>query len=227
MQRIDIVEDDDNIRELVAYALSQAGFDVEGYTENTTFESALREHTPDLILLDIMLPGKDGIEILRNIRQSAKTAKIPVIMMTAKGAEYDRIKGLDLGADDYMTKPFSVMELVARVKAVLRRTSNDTIASAEFHIGGLSVSNEKRMVTVNGEEIALTYKEFELLLFLCHNAGIVLTRDRILNTVWGYDYDGENRTVDMHIKTLRQKLGESGNYIKTVRNVGYKIEETP
>jgi two-component system alkaline phosphatase synthesis response regulator PhoP len=227
MQKIYIVEDDDNIRELVAYALSQAGFDVKGFTEHTAFDKAMRERTPDLVLLDIMLPGKDGIELLRGIRQSTKTAKMPVIMMTAKGAEYDRIKGLDLGADDYITKPFSVMELVARVKAVLRRSSDNSAASPEFHIGALSISKEKRIVTVNGEEIALTYKEFELLLFLCRNRGFVLDRDRILNAVWGYDYDGENRTVDMHIKTQRQKLGDVGAYIRTIRNVGYKIEETP
>jgi two-component system alkaline phosphatase synthesis response regulator PhoP len=227
MQKIFIVEDDDNIRELVAYALSQAGFEVSCFTDGMAFNNALRNQRPDLVLLDIMLPGKDGIELLCEIRKNSKTAKMPVIMMTAKGAEYDRIKGLDLGADDYITKPFSVMELVSRVKAVLRRTSDNTGDSAELHIGEISLSNEKRLVTVSGEEIALTYKEFELLRYLMQNAGRVLDRDRILNAVWGYDYDGENRTVDMHIKTLRQKLGAFGSYIKTIRNVGYKIEETP
>ncbi|MDR0914631.1 MAG: response regulator transcription factor [Oscillospiraceae bacterium] len=224
MQKIFIVEDDDNIRELVSYALLQAGFEVSGFTESTAFEKALREGLPALVLLDIMLPGKSGIEILRDIRQNAKTAALPVVMMTAKGAEYDKIKGLDLGADDYITKPFSVMELVARVKAVLRRANANSAAAAEFCIDKLLLSDKKRIVTVNGEEITLTFKEFELLRYLMQNIGLVLDRDKILNAVWGYDYDGENRTVDMHIKTLRQKLGSCGAYIKTIRNVGYKIE---
>jgi two-component system alkaline phosphatase synthesis response regulator PhoP len=199
---------------------------VSGFTESTAFEKALREGLPALVLLDIMLPGKSGIEILREIRQNAKTAALPVVMMTAKGAEYDKIKGLDLGADDYITKPFSVMELVARVKAVLRRANANSAAAAEFCVDKLLLSDKKRIVTANGEEIPLTFKEFELLRYLMQNTGIVLDRDKILNAVWGYDYDGENRTVDMHIKTLRQKLGNCGKYIKTIRNVGYKLEGT-
>jgi two-component system alkaline phosphatase synthesis response regulator PhoP len=208
MRTIYILEDDDNIRELVAYALKSAGFAAAEFAESAAFSKALREQLPDLVLLDIMLPGKDGIEILRELRQKSNWAKLPVIMMTAKGAEYDRIRGLDLGADDYITKPFSVMELVA-----------------DYHVGALTLSDEKRTVTVNGEGVPLTYKEFELLRYLFQNAVIVLDRDRILNAVWGYEYDGENRTVDMHIKTLRQKLGDGGASIKTVRGVGYKIEE--
>jgi two-component system alkaline phosphatase synthesis response regulator PhoP len=223
-QRIFIAEDDDSIRELVAYALESAGFQIVGFSDGAEFMKRISGDIPDLALLDIMMPKKDGMTILRELRSSAKTEKLPVIMMTAKGAEYDRIKGLDSGADDYITKPFSVMELVSRVKAVLRRIAATGSDSVEYCVGGLVLNDEKRSATANGKEMNLTYKEFELLRLLMQNAGRVLDRDKILNTVWGYDYDGENRTVDMHIKTLRQKAGECGERIKTVRNVGYKVE---
>lgn len=227
MQKVYIVEDDDNIRELVAYALSSAGYEVWEFTEYTSFHNAVQKQVPHIALLDIMLPGKDGMEILREIRKNSKTSRLPIIMVTAKGAEYDRIKGLDLGADDYITKPFSVMELVSRVKALLRRTAPEGDIQTEYRIGELTLSDERRVVTADRLEITLTFKEFELLRYLMINEGLVLDRDKILNAVWGYDYDGENRTVDMHVKSLRHKLGTVGKYIKTIRNVGYKIEETP
>ncbi|MDR1221174.1 MAG: response regulator transcription factor [Treponema sp.] len=237
MHKIFVVEDDDNIRELLMYALTQSGFDVSGYADGRLFYAALNAalnvaasdtKTPDLILLDIMLPGEDGISLLKKMRGSGKTEKIPIIMLTAKGAEHDRVKGLDLGADDYITKPFSVVEVVARIRAVLRRSASKTDALSDLAIGGavgVALSPHKRAVYVNGTEIAVTYKEFELLQYLMRKKGVVLTREAILNRVWGSDYLGDSRTVDMHIKSLRQKLGEAGRVIKTVRNVGYKIED--
>jgi two-component system alkaline phosphatase synthesis response regulator PhoP len=181
---------------------------------------------PDLLLLDIMLPGDDGITILKKLRASQKTARLPIIMLTAKSFEYDRIKGLDLGADDYVTKPFSVIEVISRARAVLRRSAPDAEARCgqERRVGAITLSPEKRRVHAAGAEIPLTYKEFELLDYLMRNEGFVLSRDKILSEVWGYDYPGESRTVDMHVKTLRKKLGDCGSAIKTVRNVGYKIE---
>jgi two-component system alkaline phosphatase synthesis response regulator PhoP len=226
MKRIFAVEDDDNIRELILYALSSAGFEGRGFTESRTLYPALDAAAPDLILLDIMLPGEDGITILKRLKASAKTGKIPVIMLTAKEAEYDRIKGLDSGADDYITKPFSVMEVIARIRAVLRRSAPDNEAVRDIGMGGLLLSPDKRSVRADGDEIVLTYREFELLHYLMLNQGIVLNRDTLLNQVWGMDYPGESRTVDMHIKSLRKKLGDRGRLIKTVRNVGYKIEDT-
>jgi two-component system alkaline phosphatase synthesis response regulator PhoP len=241
MHKIFVVEDDDNIRELLTYALTQSSFDVSGYADGRLFYEALNAaltaatvsavsdaKTPDLILLDIMLPGEDGISLLKKVRGSGKTEKIPIIMLTAKGAEHDRVKGLDLGADDYITKPFSVVEVVARIRAVLRRSASKTDALSDLAIGGavgVALSPHKRAVYVNGTEIAVTYKEFELLQYLMRKKGVVLTREAILNRVWGSDYLGDSRTVDMHIKSLRQKLGEAGRVIKTVRNVGYKIED--
>jgi two-component system alkaline phosphatase synthesis response regulator PhoP len=219
-----VVEDDDNIRDLVCYALGTGGFEAAGVGDGKSFFEGLRERMPDLVLLDIMLPGRDGLEILREIRGNGRTAGLPVIMMTAKGAEFDRIKGFEAGADDYIAKPFSVMELVLRVKAVLRRSGKGDGNEAVLRLGELSLATDKRVVSYQDKDIGLTYKEFELLLFLMEHEGIVLNRDQILNGVWGFDYDGESRTVDMHIKTLRQKLGDGGAYIKTVRNVGYKIE---
>ena len=224
MQKICIVEDDDNIRDMVLYALSSAGFGAEGFADGEAFFSAAELPLPDLLLLDIMLPGEDGIAILKRLKQSAKYNTLPVIMLTAKGTEYDRIKGLDLGADDYITKPFSVMEVISRVRAVLRRCANDKQDSALLKIGEISLSTDKRMVFTGEVEASLTYKESELLHYLMINEGIVLSRNRLLERVWGFDYNGESRTVDMHIRSLRQKLGDCSSIIKTVRNVGYKIE---
>ncbi len=222
-QKIYAVEDDDNIREMLIYALSSAGFAAQGFADGAALFPALGESVPDLVLLDIMLPGDDGITLLKRLKTSDKTAKIPVIMLTAKGAEYDRIKGLDLGADDYISKPFSVLEVIARVRAVLRRCIPEN--GQELRVGGISLNADKRRVHADGAEVILTYKEFELLLYLMRSEGIVLSRDRLLERVWGYDHAVESRTVDMHIRSLRQKLGSCGGLIRTVRNVGYKIEE--
>lgn len=220
-----MVEDDDNIRELLVYALTQSRFDASGYADGALFYTALDAVKPTLVLLDIMLPGEDGISLLMKMKAGEKTKRIPVIMLTARGAEYDRVKGLDLGADDYITKPFSIIEVIARIRAVLRRTLPKTDARSELAIGGIVLSPDKRNVFVNGVEITITYKEFELLHYLMRKKSVVLTREVILNRVWGGGYLGDSRTVDMHIKSLRQKLGEAGGIIKTVRNVGYKIEE--
>jgi two-component system alkaline phosphatase synthesis response regulator PhoP len=221
--KIFIVEDDDNIREMVSYAVKTAGFEAVGFSDGKEFFKALSESLPDLVLLDIMLPGDDGIKLLKKIRADKTTAKLPVIMLTAKGTELDKVTGFDSGADDYITKPFSVMEMLSRIKAVLRRTNTDEKCE-NIILDELIISPEKRIITVNNEEIMLTFKEFELLFYLAKNKGIVLSRDKILTEIWGYDYDGENRTVDMHIKTLRKKLGCSGDHIITIRNVGYKAD---
>jgi two-component system alkaline phosphatase synthesis response regulator PhoP len=219
-----VVEDDDNIRDMVIYAMSSAGFEALGFADAGSFFAQTKTELPSLVLLDIMLPGDDGISILKKLRASNHTAKLPVIMLTAKGSELDRIKGLDLGADDYITKPFSVMEVIARVRAVLRRSEpaekDDT--QEKMEIGGVVLDAPRRAVLAGGREATLTYKEFELLRYLMMNEGIVLSRERLLDQVWGIDYGGESRTVDMHVKSLRQKLGEAGDIIKTVRNVGYK-----
>ncbi|MDR0539113.1 MAG: response regulator transcription factor [Spirochaetaceae bacterium] len=224
-QFIFVIEDDDNIRELLLYALTSAGFTALGVADAPAFQTALAGHTPCLLILDIMLPGKDGFSILKELKKNEKTQNIPVIILTAKSAEYDRIKGLEMGADDYITKPFSVMEVIARIKAVLRRSKPETSAPPELRIGMLYLHEEQRIVSVNGAPVSLTYKEFELLHCLMRNKNRVLSRDKLLEQVWGFEYFGESRTVDMHIKTLRQKLGAAGSAIKTVRNVGYKIEE--
>ncbi|GHU10749.1 DNA-binding response regulator [Spirochaetia bacterium] len=230
MQKVFIVEDDDNIREMVLYALSSAGFEAEGFTCGEAFYTHLQKDSPSLVLLDIMLPGEDGISILKKLKQAEKTKRFPVIMLTAKGAELDRIKGLDFGADDYITKPFSVMEAISRVRAVLRRcegnerSESDADKSGKVTVGSVTIHSDRRVVFEGDNEIALTYKEFELLYYLMKNKGIVLRRDTLLNQVWGFDYAGETRTVDMHIKSLRQKMGTAGGIIKTVRNVGYKVE---
>ncbi|MDR1070942.1 MAG: response regulator transcription factor [Gracilibacteraceae bacterium] len=224
MQPIYIVEDDDNLRELLCYALENAGFAVEGFPRAEEFYRRLKNGAPRLILLDIMLPGEDGLSILAALRRLEATKNLPVILLTAKGAEYDRIKGLDLGADDYVTKPFSVMELVARVRAVLRRapeTERGDIVTG----GALTLSAERHTVLADGEAVALTNKEFALLECLLRNAGLALTRDTLMERVWGFDFEGESRTVDMHIRSLRQKLGKAGEAIKTVRGIGYKLEE--
>ena len=216
------VEDDDNIRELVIYTLETTGLKARGFAEGTAFMEALAFDTPELILLDIMLPGEDGLELLHKLKNSSKTKDIPVIMVTAKGAEYDKVIGLDSGADDYVTKPFGMMELVSRIKAVMRR-SGKVPDKADLEINGVKVNVKKHEVTVNGKTVVLTLKEFELLERLMRNQNIVLTRDQLLEHIWGYDFDGETRTVDVHIRTLRQKLGESGSMIETVRGVGYRI----
>jgi len=225
MQTIYIVEDDDNIRELVLYALESAGFSSCGFCNSEEFYTTVKKSPPDLVLLDIMLPDEDGITVLRKIKASEKTGQIPVIMLTAKGSEYDRIKGLECGADDYVTKPFSVMELISRVKAVLRRSGPYEKPEETYTIGGVELNEDRRTVSAGGKEVTLTYKEFELLCYLMRNETYALSRDKILDEVWGFDYTGETRTVDMHIKTLRHKLGDTGKIIKTVRNVGYKAEE--
>jgi len=219
MITIYVVEDDDNIRELVCYALKSSGFEAVGFSEPKSFYSELKKVVPDLILLDIMLPSEDGLSILKRIKTEGNN--VPVIMLTAKDSELDRVRGLDLGADDYITKPFSIMELIARVKAVLRRASK-TIPILQA--GQIKIDNRRRTVTTEGHVITLTYMEYELLYYLMLNEGFVLTRNKLMDQVWGFDYEGESRTVDMHIKTLRQKLGTAGNIIKTVRNVGYKLE---
>lgn len=223
MRKIFIIEDDANIQEMIVYALSSSGLEAEGFTDGESFFSGLQKTIPSLLLLDIMLPGEDGISILKKLKQSEKHKQIPVIMLTAKGTELDRVKGLDLGADDYITKPFSVMEVISRVKAVLRRCEGSAKQPDEIIVGPITLYKDKHAVYVENQEISLTYKEFELLYYMMINEGIVLSREKLMDQVWGYDYPGESRTVDMHIKSLRQKLG-GGELIKTVRNVGYKME---
>ena len=216
------VEDDSNIRELVIYTLETTGFKARGFEDGKEFLEALALETPELILLDIMLPGMDGLELLSKLKASPKNRDIPIIMLTAKGAEYDKVKALDAGADDYVTKPFGMMELVSRIKAVLRR-SRKTEEKSQIELSGICMNIKKHEVTVNGKEVALTLKEFELLEKMMLNKGIVLTRDQLLTEIWGYDFDGETRTVDVHVRTLRQKLGEKGDLIQTVRGVGYRV----
>ena len=222
MSKIFIVEDDENIREIVVYALNSAGFEASGYETGEEFLTALDTGLPSLVLLDIMLPETDGLTILKRLRNMPKAKKLPVIMLTAKNSEYDKVKGLDMGADDYISKPFGVMELIARVNAVLRRGGADE-KNKKLELASLSLDYARRDVRVNNKKVSLTFKEYELLYFLMLNTGLVLSRDKLIESVWGYDFEGESRTVDMHIKTLRQKLGASGKLIKTVRNVGYKI----
>ena len=216
-----IVEDDDNIRQLVEYTLNTTGITAKGFSAPSLFWEALNKETPDLIMLDIMLPEEDGLSILEKLRNDKKFSDLPIILLTAKGSEYDKVIGFEKGADDYIPKPFGMMELLARTKALLRR-SNKAI-SDEIVFYNLTVSKSKHSVKAGNQEISLTHKEFELLLLLIENKNIVLTRDRILEKIWGYSFDGENRTVDVHIRTLRQKLGDCGNMIETVRGVGYKF----
>lgn len=219
------VEDDASIRDIEVYTLTSTGFEARGFDDGVSFWSALQTQKPDLVVLDVMLPGVDGIELLQRMKASAELRTIPVVMATAKGAEYDRIRGLDLGADYYLVKPFGVMELVSCVKAVLRRCRPDKAAHM-LRSGGLVVDLDAHTVTVDGARVALTYKEFELLrLFLSH-PGMAFTRDQLFQEVWGMDFCGETRTVDMHIRTLRQKLSPYGRRIETVRNVGYRMEAT-
>ena len=218
-----IVEDDKNIREIEMFALKNSGYAVEEFENAKSFFSRSAEKVPDLVLLDIMLPDMDGLEIVKKLRSRPDTVRVPIILVTAKTTELDKVKGLDIGADDYLTKPFGVMELISRVKALLRR-SRALQDDKQMVLGDITLDSERREVHVGGELCELTFKEFELLKLLMVNAGIVLHRDTIMSDVWGTDYEGESRTLDMHIKSLRQKLGEAGNMIKTVRNVGYKME---
>lgn len=221
-----LLEDDDSIRELVCYSLNKTGSVATGFSTPSEFYAALENEIPELVLLDIMLPEEDGLSVLSRLRSTRSTAKIPVIMLTARGSEYDKVMALDAGADDYVTKPFGVMELTARVKAVLRRAAREAESEEGLYTCmGVSMSVSKHEVTANGERVDLTYKEFELLRLLFLHRGTVMTRDKILNDVWGYSFDGENRTVDVHVRTLRQKLGACGDIIETVRGVGYKIAE--
>ena len=220
------VEDDSNIRELVVYTLETTGFKARGFEDGREFLEALALETPELVLMDIMLPGDDGLELLKKLKASPKTREIPVIMVTAKGAEYDKVKGLDLGADDYVTKPFGMMELVSRIKAVLRRTRKDAQEPQDIiAVGEIEINTKKHEVTAAGEVVNLTLKEYELLKRLMKNPNIVMTRDCLLEEIWGYDFDGETRTVDVHVRTLRQKLGPCGEKIETVRGVGYRMSE--
>ncbi|MGI6017731.1 MAG: response regulator transcription factor [Marvinbryantia sp.] len=223
MSLIYIVEDDKNIREIESYALKNSGYSVDEFESAKSFWNKVSDRTPDLILLDIMLPDSDGIDVLKKLRRNPETKKIPVIMVTAKSTEIDKVKGLDNGADDYITKPFGIMELISRVKAILRRI-NSMEEEKFIHLHEIFMDGDKRMVYVSDELCELTYKEFELLKLFLQNAGIVMTRESIMEHIWGIDFEGESRTLDMHIKTLRQKLGTAGSYIKTVRNVGYRIE---
>ena len=218
-----IVEDDKNIREIEMFALKNSGYVVEEFENAKSFFSRSVEKVPDLVLLDIMLPDMDGLDIVKKLRSRPDTVRVPIILVTAKTTELDKVKGLDIGADDYLTKPFGVMELISRVKALLRR-SRALQDDKQMVLGDITLDSERREVHVGGELCELTFKEFELLKLLMVNAGIVLHRDTIMSDVWGTDYEGESRTLDMLIKTLRQKLGEAGNMIKTVRNVGYKME---
>lgn len=218
------VEDDASIRDIEIYTLNSTGFEARGFENSEDFFAALAQETPDLVILDVMLPGMDGVSILRKMKDSAATKRLPVIMATAKGMEYDKIQSLDLGADDYLVKPFGMMEMVSRVRAVLRRCAPLGEGSV-LRAGNLTVNLDERTVTANGNRVNLTFKEFELLkLFLSHPK-MVFTRDQLLSNVWNIDYAGETRTVDVHIQTLRQKLGDCGRMIETVRNVGYRLED--
>lgn len=222
MALIYIVEDDKSIQEIEAYALTNTGYQVKGYENGTQFFEALEKELPDLIILDVMLPDRSGISIVKSLREQVDTARVPILMVTAKTSEIDKVKGLDSGADDYMTKPFGVMELISRVKALLRRShSEEKVRDTILTLGEIKLDSEKHLVTVGEEQCELTYKEYQLLKLLMKNAGIVTTRQVILDRVWGTDFEGESRTLDMHIKTLRQKLKDQGSTIKTVRNVGY------
>lgn len=216
------VEDEKNIRELVVYALNSSDFRAEGFEDGEAFRAGIKKAMPDLVLLDIMLPGEDGMSILAELRQSKETRQLPVILLTAKGSEFDKVQGLDAGADDYVAKPFGVMELLSRVRAVLRRSRLDR-EQPILQVGKILMNQEERRVLADGRELQLTFKEFELLRFLMENENMVLSRDKLLDIVWGYDSEVETRTVDVHVRSLRQKLGDLGELIETIRNVGYRI----
>lgn len=226
MALIYVVEDDKSIQEIETFALQNVGYRVEGFSTAGEFYEALKSEIPDIVLLDIMLPDEDGLSIVKKLRAREDMVLLPIIMVTAKTSEIDKVKGLDIGADDYMTKPFGVMELISRVKAMLRRSAKPEEKEKILKLGKIVLDREKHAVYVNDEPCELTYKEYELLKLLMSNAGIVTTREVILDRIWGTDFEGESRTLDMHIKTLRQKLKEEGSLIKTVRNVGYIMNET-
>ena len=215
-----LLEDDGSIRDFVIYTLNSQGMEARGFERPSAFWEAMAEAVPSLVLLDIMLPEEDGISVLKTLRSSARTCRLPVIMLTAKGTEYDKVLGLDAGADDYVAKPFGMMELLSRIRALLRRTEPEADV---YRCGCLTVDPGRHIVTVNGREVALTQKEFEVLCLLLKNRGQVLSRERLIEEVWGYAFTGESRTVDVHVRTLRQKLGDAGAYIETVRGYGYKI----
>lgn len=217
-----LVEDDESIRELVIYTLKSQGFEAQGFERPSMFWKALEKEYPALLLLDVMLPEEDGISILKKLRMRPDTRKLPVIMLTAKGSEYDTVIGLDSGADDYIPKPFRMMELISRIRALLRRTEDE--GAEEYQIGNLYVCPVRHIATVDKQNVNLTLKEYEVLCLLLKNSGTVLSRTQLLNQVWGYEFDGESRTVDVHIRTLRQKLGSAGELVETVRGVGYKID---
>lgn len=218
------IEDDNGIRDLIVYTLTASGYEAKGFADSSEFWTAVKQEIPTLILLDVMLPNEDGISILKKIRSDKKTAEIPVIMETAKETEYDKVVALDLGADDYLTKPFGMMEMVSRVRAVLRRTSKEE-KKQDLKLNELEINTSRHIVYVNGKEVYLTLKEYDLLKLFMENIGRAFTRDQLLSSVWGTEYVGETRTVDVHIATLRTKLGSAGDYIKTVRGVGYRMEE--
>lgn len=217
------VDDDNTIREIEVYTLEQTGYRARGFSDGISMLEALKQEIPELIILDIMMPGMEGIEVLRSLRSESKYKNIPVIMATAKGTEMDKIGGLNSGADDYLVKPFGVMEMVARVKAVLRRTAKE-VSSEDIVIGGITLKEDEHKVIVDGRKVELTHKEFEMLRIFMKNPNLVFSRDKLMNKIWGTDYIGESRTVDMHIKTLRKKLGNCGGQIKTVIGVGYRLE---
>ena len=221
---IHVVEDDAGVRELELYTLRTAGYEAAGFGEPAEFRRALQEELPELVILDVMLPGEDGMSLLRSIRHDARTRRLPVILVTARDAEMDKVNGLDAGADDYLTKPFGVMELLARVRALLRRSGEDRAEDTLTH-GPITLDRLRHRVTAGGTEVVLTHMEFELLAFLMTHHGQALTREVLLDDVWGMAYAGDTRTVDVHIRTLRQKLGESGGLIATVRGVGYRLED--
>ena len=215
-----LLEDDNSIRDLVIYTLNSQGMEAQGFKRPSVFWAAVGERVPTLVLLDIMLPEEDGLSVLKKLRSDARTQRVPVIMLTAKSTEYDKVLGLDTGADDYVAKPFGIMELLSRIRALLRRTERD---ADTYHCGVLIVDQIRHIVAVNSQGVALTQKEFEVLCLLLKNRGQVLSRERLIEDVWGYAFTGESRTVDVHVRTLRQKLGEAGAYIETVRGYGYKI----
>ncbi len=220
-----LLEDDEGIRNFVTYALNNSALETEAFELPSAFWKAIDEKLPELILLDIMLPEEDGLSILKKLRSISATEKLPVIMLTAKGTEYDKVQGLDSGADDYVTKPFGIMELLSRIRALLRRTLDNNSEKNSLSVGNISIYPSKHEILADGIKINLTLKEYELLLWLIKNKGKVYSREVLLQKIWGYDFSGESRTVDVHIRTLRSKLGNSGDIIKTIRGVGYKVED--
>lgn len=222
------LEDDSSIREMIVYTLQSYGFEAQGFDRPSAFWKAMEAGTPDLLLLDIMLPEEDGLSILKRLRANNATTQMPILLLTAKGTEYDKVVGLDSGADDYLAKPFGIMELLARIRALLRRAEKTNESKQqEYSVGTLYLNAARHVVTDSGREVTLTNKEYNLLLLLLEHPGIVFTRDQLLDRIWGYSFDGESRTVDVHIRTLRQKLGGSGDLIETVRGIGYKFNENP